>query len=348
MPPSSDPDERQLLTRAREGHTDAFDALALRYRRELRAHCYRMLGSPDDADDALQESMLAAWRGLGGFEGRSSLRTWLYRITTNACLRFAAQRPRRMLSTEYGPPRRDTVDLGAPVTEPIWIEPCPDEAFELPGDPVDDDPAAYFQRRETVALAFVAALQHLPGTQRAALILCDVLEFSATEVADTLDTTVASVNSALQRSRKTMKERAPARSQHHELQLLGQDGVRELLGKFVAAWEGQDIPALVSLLSADVRFTMPPLPAWFDGRDAVIHFFAQRVFQTPWRLVPMRANGQPGFACYMRAPGDDRFRLGAINLVSVRDGRIAAISAFLDPAVHRRFGLPTDISSRDR
>lgn len=332
------PDEADLLARARAGDPAAFDRLAARHRRELRAHCYRMLGSPHDADDALQESLLAAWRGLAAFEGRSSLRTWLYQVTTHACLRFIAQRPKRMLSPDHGPAFEQTAELGQPVLEPVWLEPWPDE--DVAHDAGGGDPAAGLQRRETVALAFIAALQHLPGTQRAVLILREVLEFSAAEVAEIVDTTVASVNSALQRAQKTMRERAPAAG---EPAAPAHEGMQELLHAFVAAWESRDIGALVSLLAEDARFTMPPLPAWFDGRDNVARFFAERVFQAPWRLRPIRANGQAGFACYMQAPGDDRYRLGAVNLLSVRDGRIAAISAFLDRAVFDLFGLVPEL-----
>lgn len=197
--------------------------------------------------------------------------------------------------------------------------------------------------RESVALAFVAALQHLPGKQRAVLLLREVLGYSAAEAADMLDNSVASVNSALQRAQKTVKDRLPAVSQAAELQSLGEEGLRRLLGRFVAAWENRDIEALVSLLTEDARFTMPPLPSWFDGRVFVEKFIVERVFATPWRLLPLRANGQMGFACYMKADGDNRFRLGGITLLRVRGDRIAGLHSFLDPAVHRRFGLAEEI-----
>jgi RNA polymerase sigma-70 factor (TIGR02960 family) len=185
------------LRAAQDGDQEAFERLIGRHRRELFAHCYRMLGSVQDAEDALQESLLAAWRGLGGFQGRSSLRAWLYRVTTNACLRLSSRRPRRILSPDYGPPRHDTSDLGEPVTEPIWLEPWPETEPAAPTE--DADPAERLLVRENVELAFVAALQFLPGTQRAVLLLRDVLEFSAAETAAILGTTKASVNSALER-----------------------------------------------------------------------------------------------------------------------------------------------------
>ena len=337
--------ESELQAAARRGDPVAFEGLVSGHRRELYAHCYRMLGSVQDAEDALQESLLGAWRGLASFEGRSSLRAWLYRIGTNACLRLISRRPRRMLSPDHGPPRRDTADLGEPVTGPVWLEPWPDD--EPVGEPIEVDPAARYLQRESVELAFVAALQHLPGTQRAVLILRDVLEFSAAEVARILDTTPASVNSALQRARKTVGERVPDTTQQAELTAIGSNGQRQLVDTFVGAWERADVSALLDLLAEDARFTMPPLPAWFRGREDVGRFFADRVFATPWRLVPLRMNGQLALACYILEPGADRFRLGAINVLSLRAGRIIEIVGFLDPDVHRRLGLPADLPDGD-
>jgi RNA polymerase sigma-70 factor (ECF subfamily) len=334
--------EERLLADARRGDEAAFELLVRRHRAGLYAHCYRMLGSVQDAEDALQESLLGAWRGLAGFEGRSSLRTWLFRLATNACLRLSARRPRRTLSFDHGPARHDIGDLGEPVTGPVWLEPWPDE---LPADD-EPDPAAAYLRRERVELAFVAALQHLPGTQRAVLILREVLGFSAAEVAEMLDTTLASVNSAMQRARATLQQRAPHRSQQAELAALGPGGRRALVDAFVTAWERADVPALLDLLADDARFTMPPLPAWFDGRENVGRFMAERMFATPWRLVPIAANGQPAFACYQH--DGQRFRLGAVNVVSLRDGRISWLAGFLDPQVLRRFSVPWDLSRPDR
>jgi RNA polymerase sigma-70 factor (TIGR02960 family) len=340
MHPMDDtPTEPAVLASARRGDSAAFERLVARHRGELYAHCYRMLGSVQDAEDALQESLLGAWRGIAGFEGRSSLRAWLYRISTNACLRLIARRPRRMRSMDHGPPWRDTDDLGEPVAGPTWLEPWPDE---LSADD-DADPAASYLRRESVELAFVAALQHLPGTQRAVLILREVLGFSAAEVADILDTTPASVNSALQRARKTVDRRMPPTAQHVELDALGEDGRRELVDAFVAAWERADVPALLELLAEDARFTMPPLPAWFLGRDDVARFLTERMFATPWRLLPIRANRQLAFACYQGAPDGGGFRLGGINVLSLRAGQIVELAAFLDPALRRHFRLPEEL-----
>ena len=301
------------------------------HRHELFTHCYRMLGSVQDAEDALQEALLAAWRGIAGFEGRSSLRSWLYRIATNVCLRSIERRPPRMLSPDYGPPRESTDDLGEPVAGPVWLEPWP------------DDPAEAFDRREGVELAFVAALQHLPGTQRAVLIMREVLGFSAAEVAEALETTPASVNSAMQRARRTVDERMPGSSQAVELAALGEEGVRGLVDAFVAAWEHADVPALLELLTEDARFTMPPLPAWFEGRRAVGRFLRERVFESRWKLVAMRCNGQPAFACYQQRPGEAGFRLGALNLLRLREGRVAEISGFVDPELLTSLGIASEL-----
>lgn len=337
MPRPCDPAaQAEWLARARAGDTGAFEHLVAPHRHQLHAHCYRMLGSPFDADDALQETLLAAWRGLAGFEGRSALGTWLYRIATHVCLRLIAQRPRRITSPDHAAPLLATADLGEMIAGPVWLEPMPDE--ELAG--TQEDPAATLLRREQVALAFVAALQHLPGTQRAVLLLREVLEFSAAEAAEMLDTSVAAVNSALQRAQATVRERTPA----PDLARMDDQRVAGLLQRFVTAWEQRDIAAMVRLLAEDARFTMPPLPAWFDGRDFVAKFFAERVFETPWRLQPLRANGQPGLACYVQQAGDDRFRPGGVVLLRLRGGLIASIDSFIDPAICRRFGMADALS----
>jgi len=328
----------ELLTAARAGDEAAFARLVGSHRRGLFAHCYRMLGSPADAEDALQESLLAAWRGLSGFEGRSSLRTWLYQISTHAALRLAAQRSPRLLSPDRAPACRSTTELGDPVTGPVWLEPLADDMAEDATEP--DDPASRYQKRERIELAFVAALQHLPATQRAVLILREVVELSAAEVADALGLSVPAVNSALQRARKVVEERVPPLSQQTELAQLGVGRERALAAAFVAAWEGHDLVALQALLTEDVRLTMPPLPAWFEGLAHVARFFEERIFATPWRLVPLRANGQMGVAGYILPPGGDRFQLAGVNVLSLRGGRIAWIASFLDPATMATFRLP--------
>jgi RNA polymerase sigma-70 factor (TIGR02960 family) len=307
-------DEAELLAAAQGGDADAFDQLVGTYRRQLHAHCYRMLASLQDAEDALQETLLAAWRGLSRFEGRSSLRAWLYRIATNASLRLAERRPRRLLSFERGPARSDVHDLGDYVEEdPVWLDPYPS----------DSDPAARYQARENVELAFVAALRKLPANQRAALILREVLQFSAAEVAEALETTVASVNSALQRARRTVDHRIVAGTQAAELSALGERGQRDLVDAFVAAWERQDVDALLGLLAEDARFTMPPFPAWFRGRTDIGRFLSERSFAYSWRLRPMTANGQIAFAFYRPDPDTGRSTLSVINVITLQEARIA-------------------------
>lgn len=298
------------------------EALILQHRSELRAHCYRMLGSIHDADDALQDALLGAWRGLAGFEGRSTLRAWLYRCATNACIHLIAKRPKRIFAYDARK-ATDGVDVDRMITEPIWLEPCP------------SDIVTTYEQRESIELAFVASLQHLPATQRAALLLHEALGFEASEIATMLDTSVPAINSALQRARKTVAERVPPETQQATLRDLGESAVAEIVASYIDAWGRADVGALVALLAKDARFTMPPIPTWFDGRDAVARFFAERVFATPWRLVATQANGQLAFACYQ---GPD-FRLGALNVITLRGREIAEMTGFLDPAVHKIFRL---------
>jgi RNA polymerase sigma-70 factor (TIGR02960 family) len=304
-----------------------FDQLVAPYRGELRAHCYRMLGTVHDADDAVQDALLGAWRGLDTYEGRASFRNWLYRIATNACLKLLRDRPKRLLSADYFPAADDVADLGEPQLDKAWLDPYP------------SGPEDSYEQREGVELAFVAALQHLPATQRAVLVLREVLGFSAAEVASTLDTSVASVNSALQRARTALAERVPARSQQATLTALGDAAQRELVTKLVAAWERADVDALVGMLAEDVRLTMPPLPIWLDGRAMVRRFLAERIFATPWRLVPTTVNGQLAFVGYQGQP-DGSFALGGVNVLTLDGDRIGAITSFLDPGTLVPFDLP--------
>ena len=301
----------------------AFEELVAPLRAELHAHCYRMLGSVHDADDALQDTLLGAWRGFAGLSGLGSPRAWLFKCATNACLAVIAKRPRRLRSDDYSAAATGT-DTAAPLFEPIWLEPYP------------DDPAMRYEQLESVELAFVAALQHLPATQRAVLLLRDVLGFSADEAAALLETTVASITSALQRGRASIAERVPSRSQQATLRDLGEPAQRSLVTAYVDAWSRRDVEAILAMLSREAKFTMPPIPTWFDGRASVERFLRERIFATAWRLVPMRASGQLAFACYQ---GPD-FRLGALQLLTLGDGAILEMTGFLDPAVHRRFLLP--------
>ena len=255
----------ELLGAARRGGEDAFRRLADEHRAELLAHCYRMLGSIHDAEDALQETLLRAWRGLPCFAGRSSLRTWLHRIASNVCVDAIARRPRRVLPVDHGPSSDPGVEIGRPLVESVWVEPFPDETLALAEGYAAPD--ARYEQRESVELAFVAALQYLPATQRAVLLLREVLGFSAREVAETLDTTVASVNSALQRARSTVRNRLPERSQQSTLRALGDKRIRELVDAYVEAWGRGDVDALRELLAEDAVFSMPPWAAWWRGRE---------------------------------------------------------------------------------
>ncbi len=297
-----------------------FDTLVAEHRGELFAHCYRMLGSPHDAEDALQEALLGAWKGFAGFEGRSSVRTWLYTIATNACLKHVKK---RVTTPDVGAAFTQVDDLGEPDLDRHFLEPWA------------TDPEASYLERESVELAYVAALQHLPATQRAVLILREVLQLPAAEVADLLETTPASVNSAMQRARATIEARVSGPSQQSELAALGDEGVRRLVDEFMQAWETADVDRISAVLADDVRFTMPPLPAWFDGREMVLRFITERLFATPWRLHPTTINGQPGFACEQYADG--AWRPGSVTVLSVRDGRIGAISGYVDPAIVGKF-----------
>src|SRR5581483_10836449 len=256
---------------AAHGDQDAFGRLVEPYQRELHAHCYRMLGSHADTDDALQETLLRAWRALDRFERRSSLRSWLYRIATNACLRAIERRPKRVLPIDYGPAADPHDRPAAPVEEPIWLEPYPDTELVLEGL---SGPDVRYEQREGVELAFIAALQHLPARQRAVLILRDVLGFSARETADVLETTPVSVDSALQRAHKTVEQRVPARSQQATLRSLDDDELRAIVDRFSDAWERSDVEAVKAMLADDAVFAMPPEPTWFHGREAIAEFLA--------------------------------------------------------------------------
>jgi RNA polymerase sigma-70 factor, ECF subfamily len=330
-----------LLDSARGGDQGAFARLVEPHRAELHAHCYRMLGSVDDAEDALQDSLLRAWRGLGRFEGRSSLRSWLYRIATNACLRAIERRPRRVLPIDYGPSADPHDEQAAPLTESVWIEPYPD------GEAGIASPEARYEQRESIELAFIAALQHLPGRQRAVLILRDVLGFSAREVAETLDSSPASVDSALQRAHRSVDQRLPAQSQQATLRALGDDRLSQLVGGYVDAWERGDIDAVVAMLADDGRVTMPPIPTWYRGRDAIRAFLATRVLRDdrPRRLLPVAANGQPAFGQYFWDETEGRLLAHGITVLTLKGEQIEEITAFLTPEALTRFGLPLELSA---
>jgi RNA polymerase sigma-70 factor, ECF subfamily len=312
------------------------------HRGELHAHCYRMLGSLHDAEDALQETLLRAWRGLPDFGGRSSLRTWLYTIATNVCMDILGRRSRRVLPMDYGPSSAPATTAGEPLIESVWVEPYPDEALGLPDGPASPD--ARYEQREAVELAFVAALQHLPATQRAVLILREVLGFSAREVADSLDTSVASVNSALQRARRKVEERLPERSQQATRRSLGDERMRGLIEAYLDAWGRADVEALRALLAEDAVFSMPPWPVWWQGRETIAGFSTTATQVCPdTRMVPTRANGQPAVAAYGLDPESGRYTATAIDVFTFEGDAIKEITAFVNPEIFARFGLPAEL-----
>jgi RNA polymerase sigma-70 factor (ECF subfamily) len=319
----------------------AFAELVEPHRRELHAHCYRMLGSVHDAEDALQDSLLRAWRGLARFEGRSALRSWLYTIATNACLTAIERRPKRVLPIEYGPPTGPQDEIAKPLVESIWIEPYPDELLDV-GDRMLG-PEARYEQRESVELAFVVALQHLPARQRAVLILREVLGFSAREVAQSLDTTAASVNSALQRARRTVADELPERSQQATLRSLGDERLRGLVQRYVDAWESRDVDRLVAVLTEDATFAMPPFPHWWSGRDNVIAFIAS-TGKPPLRHVLTRAAGQPAVAWYLHRPSQGRWVATSIEVLAFEGEQVREITAFASPELFPRFGLPSELA----
>jgi RNA polymerase sigma-70 factor (TIGR02960 family) len=331
-----------LISRARAGDGEAFRELTEPYRRELQVHCYRMLGSLQDAEDALQDTLLAAWQSLGGFEGRASLRTWLYRIATNRCLnarRSASRRPAREWDmAEVEPP--DPTRLG----EVVWLQPFPDALLEeATGVPLG--PEARYEQTEAISLAFVTALQLLPPRQLAVLLLRDVLGFHTGEVADMLDSTVESVNSALKRARASLQRRQPPTDEREPAPAPDAPAEQALVAAFVRAYESGDLDALVALLTDDVRVSMPPIPLEYQGRDVVARLFAG-IFGSGRRvdLVATRANGQPAFGAYLRVSTGIRHGAGLFVLTLAGD-RICAFTRF-DNSVLPWFGLPRSLPRR--
>jgi RNA polymerase sigma-70 factor, ECF subfamily len=327
--------ERTLI-RARAGDEDAFRELTDPYRHELLLHCYRILGSLQDAEDLLQETLLAAWRGLGRFEGRASLRAWLYRIATNRCLnmlRDRGRRPQELPSMAEPPePTRHT--------DPLWLEPYPDALLEGVAD-TSQAPEARYEMREAVGLAFVAALQHLPPRQRAVLVLRDVLGLRMAEVADMLESSEASVKGVLQRARATLDTRLPAGGRERA-PLPSSAGERELVRRFVDAVERGDIDGIVSLLTVDAWLTMPPQPYEYQGPAAIAGFLHNRQIRrgAPLRLVPTRANGQPAFGCYLPDPQAAIAHAYGLLVLTLQGDRISAITWFVDRSLFPHFGLP--------
>ena len=327
-----------LLSRARVGDQDAFGELVGPYRRELQAHCYRILGSVPDAEDMVQETLLAAWRGLAGFEGRSSVRAWLYRIATNRCLNALRSGGRRRPPPPQPPPGPPEPTLR---DEPVWLEPYPDVLLEGIADSVPG-PEARYEARETIELAFIAALQHLPPRQRAVLVLRDVLGFHTTEVAGVLNSTEDSVKGALKRARATLERRLPAVGRPRP-PMPRSPQERALVQRFADAFEADDIDGLVTLLTEDAWFTMPPVPLQYQGPQAIAsflrHWAASRAGRQ-LRLVPTRANTQPAFGLYLHDQHAPVAHAAGLLVLSLQGDQIAALTCFYDTSALPRFGLP--------
>jgi RNA polymerase sigma-70 factor (ECF subfamily) len=328
-------DEEGLLQAARDGDEDAFGRLVSPYRSALHAHCYRMLGSTQDAEDALQEAMIRAWRGLPRFQARGSVKPWLYKIATNTSLDAIGKRPKRVLPIDHAP----VADMaasgpGVPLVESVWIEPYPDETLAVTdGEPAPD---ARYEEREGVELAFIAALQYLPPQQRAVLILREVLGYSAKEVADLLDTSVAGVNSAMQRARKAIDERAPEQTQQATLRALGDDEIAAIVENYMDALGRHDVDKVVSMLTEDATWSMPPLASWFGGSlDAVAEFLRLGPLsgEWDWRHRATTASGQPAIGAYSWDEGEQAYLPFALDILTLRGDRIAGVTAFITRSV---------------
>ena len=331
-------DEAAIVAAVRSGDEAAFTSLVERHRRELQVHCYRMLGSLEDAEDAVQETFLRAWRSRESFTGRGSFRAWLYRIATNASFDFLDKASGRIAAHS---PETDSREQLPPAEIP-WLQPFPDRLLDHTA-PKDDEPDSIVVAKETIELAFLVVIQLLPPKQRAALILSDVLDWPAKDVAELLDTTIASVNSALQRARATLQRHLPTR--RREWTTLNPDAEeRALVQRYVDASERGDVQAIAQLLSDDVRFSMPPEPGSWTGRDAVVGGWVEGGFGSPsfgdFRCVVTRANRMPAVACYLRKPGESEYRAFAVDVLKIEDGRIAEITAFDIRPMLDAFGLP--------
>jgi RNA polymerase sigma-70 factor (TIGR02960 family) len=333
------------LARARAGSEEAFRELTDPYRRELQLHCYRILGSVQDAEDLLQETLLAAWRGLDRFEERASVRSWLYRIATNRCLNALRERARRPLPSERAA-RAGGPDfpLATRMEDPLWIEPYPDVLLDGIADRAGE-PSARYEVKEAVGLAFITALQRLPARQRAALVLRDVLGFSAEEVAAMLESSAASVNSALVRARESVAARLPV-GQRERAPLPRSPQERALLDRFARAFEGGDIDGVVELLTADAWLTMPPAPYEYQGPEAIALFLrtVPRLQRAPYRLVPTRANAQPAFGCYVEDGQTRVAHAHGLIVLTLEGDRICTLTRFVDNGVLPHFGLPLSLA----
>jgi len=330
---------------------DAFAELVERHRAELRVHCYRMLGSLDEAEDLVQETFLRAWKHLDGFEGRSTVRTWLYRIATNACLDARDAPARRVLPHHLAPASDPSLQMAVRSDIP-WLQPFPDRLLE-PVTPGDEGPEAVVVRRETIELAFVAAIQHLPPRPRAVLIMRDVLGWPAKQTATALGMSVSSANSALHRARAAMRERLPDQRLDWTTTSEPTAADRAAVRRYMAALERADLAAIADLLAEDIRTTMPPWPTWFQGRDQVMRALtaswdpATPGYVGRFRTVLTEANGQPAVATYARGLDDADHSPFAISVLSLQDGTIVEIVAFHDLSLFPAFGLPARLPSAD-
>jgi RNA polymerase sigma-70 factor (ECF subfamily) len=334
--PHARDDEQALLRRAADGDERAFRELVEPYRAQLRAHCYRMLGSLHDADDALQDAMLRAWRGMAGFEGRGSVRSWLYSIATNAAVDITRHRSRRELPVNFGPAAGPGGRVAEPVADPVWLEPYPDRW--LTSD-VGSSPEARYEQRESVELAFLVVLQRLPPRQRAVLILRDVMGFSAMEISSQLGTSVPSVNSALQRARASAHRDLPARSQQSVLRDLGDQRTRALVRQYSDAIERGDTDTLISMLTEDATWSMPPAPTWFQGLASIREWLVRDPLPQRWKHQPAWSNGQLAVGCYIFDQDKGSYLPAVIDVLTLAGEKISAVTAFLTVGAA---GVPRD------
>lgn len=323
---NEDENEAVLLAAARQGDERAFAQLLGHFRGELHAHCYRMLASVHDADEAMQEVSLRAWRSLPGFEGRSSLRRWLYRLATNACLTMIGQRAKRVLPIDLTPAAGSGEPFDEPLAESVWLQPYP-------------EPHAHLERREHIELAFVAAVQQLPGNERAALLLREVIGFSAREVAELVDASVPAVNSALRRARRIINDHIETGTPTATSAVID-TRVQTIVAGYIDAFERNDVDAMVALLTDDVTWSMPPIPTWYRGRESVTAFLVDGPMRDRWRHLTTAANGQPAVGCYSWDAERQTYVAKVIDVLTLHGDRIAAVTAFIDSGLFSRFGLP--------
>jgi RNA polymerase sigma-70 factor, ECF subfamily len=342
--PSEEP--RRVISSTPPGDSSIFNVLIVPYHRELQAYCYRLLGSLQDAEDLTQETMLRAWQHFDSFKGQATLRTWLYSIATNACLDVLRKRSPRTLPAKIAPPTNPINSIAPPPAESIWLEPFPD--FWLADGA--DNPEARYTRRESVSLAFLAVLQSLPPRQRAILLLSDVLDWQASEVAQLLSTSVSAVKSALHRARVTMEQHYHSQKQERLRAQAADKATGELLSRYIKAWEADDIAGLVALLKEDATMSMPPSPSWIVGCDAIAAFLAATAFssdwQLQWRLFATSANGQPAFIVYRTTPQDvpRAFGVQLLTLAGEAEGRyISDFTSFTQPELVPFFGFPLEL-----